>query len=131
MKHHIEGGFDVKRSAEPVHAAGEGLLGRHALDKTYHGDLSGTGIGEMLSAGTTTPGSAGYVAIEKVTGRLGGRTGSFYLMHYGVMTRGDGSLRIEVIPDSGANDLVGLTGTMQIKIAAGGVHSYVFDYELA
>ena len=130
MKHHIEGGFDVKRSAEPVHAAGEGLLGRHALDKTYHGDLSGTGIGEMLSAGTTTPGSAGYVAIEKVTGRLGGRTGSFYLMHFGVMTRGDGSLRIEVIPDSGANDLVGLTGNMDIKIAAGGVHSYVFDYEL-
>ncbi len=84
----------------------------------------------MLSAGTTTPGSAGYVAIEKVTGRLGGRAGSFYLMHYGVMTRGAGSLRIEVIPDSGVNDLVGLTGSMAITIAAGGVHSYIFDYAL-
>ncbi len=126
----IEGPFDVRRTAEPVHAKSDGLLGRHALDKTYHGALSGTGIGEMLSAGTATPGSAGYVAIEKVTGTIGGKSGSFYLQHNGILKRGEGTLAIHVIPDSGTDDLVGLTGAMQIKIAEGGKHSYIFDYEL-
>ena len=127
---HAEGPFDVVRTAESVHAAGEGLLGRHALDKIYHGALDAKGIGEMLSAGTATPGSAGYVAIEKVTGTLDGRTGSFYLQHSGTLTRGQGTLAIHVIPDSGTDELVGLTGTMQIVIADGGKHSYVFEYEL-
>ncbi len=124
-----EGPFDVVRTAEPVHAKGEGLLGRHALAKTYHGALEAAGIGEMLAAGTATPGSAGYVAIEKVTGTLDGRAGSFYLQHSGTLNRGEGSLTIHVIPDSGTDALTGLTGTMQIVIADG-KHSYVFDYEL-
>jgi len=124
-----EGLFDVRRTPEPVHAGAEGLLGRHALDKQYHGALDAIGIGEMLSAGTATPGSAGYVAIEKVTGTLDGRTGSFYLQHSGTLTRGQGSLTIHVIPDSASDDLTGLTGTMQIVIADG-KHSYVFDYEI-
>ena len=127
---HIEGPFDVRRAAHGVHDAAEGLLGRHALDKTYHGALDAGGVGEMLSAGTATPGSAGYVAIEKVTGRLGGHRGSFYLLHRGIMTRGQGTLAIEVIPDSGTEELTGLSGTMQINIAEGGKHSYVFDYDL-
>ena len=125
-----EGPFEVIRSAEAVHGAAEGLLGRHALAKTYHGPLSATAAGEMLSAGTATPGSAGYVAIEKVTGTLDGRAGSFYLQHSGTLTRGQGTLTIHVIPDSGTDALTGLTGTMQIVIADGGRHSYVFDYAL-
>ena len=125
-----EGPFDVVRTAEAVHAAADGLLGRHALAKTYHGALAAAGTGEMLSAGTATPGSAGYVAIEKVTGTLDGRKGSFYLQHSGTLTRGQGTLSIHVIPDSGTDDLLGLTGTMQIVIADGGKHSYVFEYEL-
>jgi hypothetical protein len=124
-----EGLFDVKRAPEPVHDKAEGLLGRHALDKQYHGALDASGVGEMLSAGTQTPGSAGYVAIEKVTGTLDGRTGSFYLQHSGILTRGQGSLTIQVIPDSGTAELTGLKGTMQIVIADG-KHSYVFDYAL-
>ena len=124
-----EGLFDVRRTPEAVHAAAEGSLGRHALDKTYHGALDATGIGEMLSAGTQTPGSAGYVAIEKVTGKLDGRAGSFYLQHSGTLTRGQGTLGIHVIPDSGTDALAGLSGTMQIVIADG-KHSYVFDYDL-
>jgi hypothetical protein len=125
-----EGPFDVMRSAEAVHGAAEGLLGRHGLAKTYHGALSAAGVGEMLSAGTATPGSAGYVAIEKVTGTLDGRSGSFHLQHSGTLTRGQGTLSIHVIPDSGTGELVGLTGAMQIVIADGGKHSYVFDYDL-
>lgn len=126
----ITGPFEVKRTAHDVHEAGLGLLARHALDKAYHGDLTATGVGEMLSAGTSTPGSAGYVAIEKVTGTLAGKSGSFYLQHSGTLTRGQGSLSIHVIPDSGTDALSGLTGTMQIVIAEGGKHSYVFDYAL-
>lgn len=125
-----EGPFDVTRTADTVHAAADGLLGRHALAKTYHGALQATATGEMLSAGTATPGSAGYVAIEKVTGTLDGRAGSFYLQHSGTLTRGVGTLAIHVIPDSGTDELAGLTGTMQIVIAEGGKHSYVFDYDL-
>ncbi len=124
-----EGTFDVKRAAEPVHAKAEGVLGRHALDKQYHGALEASGIGEMLSAGTATPGSAGYVAIEKVTGTLDGRTGSFYLQHSGTMARGQASLTIHVIPDSGTDALAGISGTMQIVIVDG-QHSYIFDYAL-
>ncbi len=127
---HAEGPFDVIRTAEAVHALAEGLLGRHALAKTYHGALDATGTGEMLSAGTTTPGSAGYVAIEKVTGTLDGRSGSFYLQHSGTLDRGKGTLSLHVIPDSGAGELTGLKGTMQIVIAEGGKHSYLFDYEI-
>lgn len=125
-----EGPFEVRRTAYPVHAEADGLLGRHALAKVFHGGLEGTSIGEMLSAGTATPGSAGYVAIEKVTGTLDGRSGSFYLEHTGILNRGEGSLHIQVIPDSGTDGLVGLTGTMQIVIAEGGAHSYVFDYKV-
>ncbi len=125
----VEGPFEVKRTAEAVHGAAEGLLGRHALDKTYHGELNAVGVGEMLSAGTAVPGSAGYVAIEKVIGTLGGRSGSFYLQHSGTMTRGDGALSIHVIPDSGTGELEGLHGTMQI-VMADGKHGYVFAYDL-
>ena len=125
-----EGPFEVARTAEPLHAQAEGLLGRHALAKTYHGALEATGIGEMLSAGTATPGSAGYVALEKVTGTLDGRKGSFYLQHSGTLDRGQPTLSVTVIPDSGTDELTGLKGALQIVIADGGKHSYVFDYEL-
>lgn len=127
---YAEGPFDVVRTAEPVHANGEGLLARHSLAKTYHGALDAIGVGEMLSAGTATPGSAGYVAVEKVTGTLDGRAGSFYLQHSGTLDRGQATLSLHVIPDSGTDALTGLKGTMQIFIAEGGQHTYRFDYQL-
>lgn len=125
-----KGPFTVKRAAEAVHDRMTGLLGRHTLDKVYSGDLAGVAHGEMLSAGGTVPGSAGYVAIERVDGELDGRKGTFYLQHTGVMNRGEGSLNIQVIPDSGTGDLAGLTGEMKIIIAPGGAHSYEFSYEI-
>ncbi|HEX3865299.1 MAG TPA: DUF3224 domain-containing protein, partial [Gemmatimonadaceae bacterium] len=105
------------------------LLGRRSIDKQFRGDLDATSAGEMLSAGTPVQGSAGYVAIEHVTGTLGGRSGSFTLQHNATMTRGEPRLRIDVIPDSGTDELAGLTGTMSIVIA-GGQHSYEFEYSL-
>lgn len=121
----LAGPFDVKMLPE---SGPDAPVGRFALDKKYHGDLAATSTGEMLTAMTTVQGSAGYVAIEKVSGQLAGRTGSFHLQHTGVMNRGVPSLTITVVPDSGTGELTGLTGTMGIKIAADGAHSYEFEY---
>jgi hypothetical protein len=125
-----KGPFTVKRSAEAVHERMTNLLGRHTLDKVYTGDLEATASGEMLSAGGTVPGSAGYVAIERVEGALHGKRGGFYLQHNGIMDRGSPSLTIRVIPDTGTGELEGLTGEMTIAIAPGGAHSYEFIYEI-
>lgn len=110
-------------------AADGSTLGRMALDKDYAGDLAGIGKGAMLSALTSVQGSAGYVAIERVSGTLHGRLGSFVLQHDGLMTRGARQLSIVVVPDSGSGELMGLAGRMDIQIADG-KHSYTFDYEL-
>jgi len=104
-------------------------LGRHSLDKSFTGDLEAASLGEMLSAGGSVPGSAGYVAIERVTGQLFGRRGSFVLMHTGLMNRGAPSLSVTVVPDSGTEALAGLSGSMRIAIEKG-QHSYEFDCEL-
>lgn len=108
---------------------GDARLGRLSLDKEFQGDLEGSGKGEMLTAGTAVKGSAGYVAIELVTGKLQGRSGSFILQHSGTMDRGNPSLIITVVPDSGTQELKGLSGKMVINIAEG-KHSYEFEYAL-
>jgi hypothetical protein len=127
---HAAGAFDVKVEAQGESDKGEGsTLGRYSLDKQYHGDLEGTAKGTMLTAGTEVKGSAGYVAMERVTGTLKGRSGSFVLQHSATMTRGEPQLSITVVPDSGSGQLAGITGKMNIIIAAG-KHSYEFDYSL-
>src|SRR4051812_19567000 len=130
MANTIRGEFEVKLAPLPTYdSAGGGLVGRLSIDKTFRGGLSATSVGEMLSAGTPVRGSAGYVAIERVTGALGGKAGSFVLMHTGGMNRGVPSLTVQVVPDSGTGELAGLTGTMAIEIT-GGKHFYVFEYDL-
>jgi hypothetical protein len=101
-----------------------------SLEKRYRGDLDAEGLGVMLSAGTDVAGSAGYVAIERVTGILGGRSGGFVFQHTGTMNRGDPSLSITVVPDSGTGELAGLSGRLGIDIREGGAHFYDFDYSL-
>jgi hypothetical protein len=101
MKAVARGPFSVKLTTESVHAGAEAVVGRRAIAKTYEGDLAATAIGEMLMAGAAVAGSAGYVAIERVEGTLGGRPGSFHLQHFGLLRRGEGALTVKVIPDSG------------------------------
>jgi hypothetical protein len=108
---------------------GDGGVGRMLIDKRFEGDLEGASKGQMLAAGTSVAGSAGYVAMEQVTGTLGGRSGSFILQHSGTMSRGAASLTVSVVPDSGTGGLEGLSGRMNIIIAEG-QHSYEFDYTL-
>ena len=124
------GTFDVKLAPLPLETAdGDSALGRMSADKTYHGDLHGTGKGQMLTAMTAVKGSAGYVAIELVRGSLGGRSGTFVLQHTGTMSHGAQELSITVVPDSGTGELEGLTGKMAI-IIVDGKHSYDFEYTL-
>jgi len=105
-------------------------MGRLSINKTFRGDLQATSVGEMLSAQTEVKGSAGYVAMERVTGTLQGRSGSFVLQHSGTMNRGAPQLTVSVVPDSGTGELVGIRGTLSIQIADG-KHSYSMDYEIA
>ncbi|HVF68407.1 MAG TPA: DUF3224 domain-containing protein [Pyrinomonadaceae bacterium] len=130
MTTRASGTFEVKMSPQaPDEAESGARIGRMLLDKSFSGDLEGTSRGQMLAAMTGVAGSAGYVAIEQVTGTLGGRSGGFVLQHSGTMTRGAPELKVSVVPDSGTGELEGLTGTMQIIIDEDG-HSYVFDYTL-
>jgi hypothetical protein len=124
------GKFDVTIAPLTTYnTSADAKLARMSIDKQFHGELEALSRGEMLSAGTDTKGSAGYVAIERVTGTLNGRNGGFTLQHNATMTRGSPSLNIIVVPDSGTGELVGLTGTMHI-IIDNGKHAYEFQYDL-
>ena len=130
MTHHARGTFDVTITPTPADDYADGAsLGRMTLDKRFHGDLDATSRGQMLTAMTAVKGSAGYVAIERVAGALGGRRGTFVFQHSGTMARGAQRLTLAVVPDSGTGELTGLAGEMTIQIA-NGVHSYVFEYTL-
>jgi hypothetical protein len=127
---HATGPFDVKLAPQGEDDKAEGsTLARYSLDKQYHGDLDATAKGTMLTAGTDVKGSAGYVAIERVTGKLNGLTGSFVLQHSGTLTRGAPVQSITVVPDSGTGQLTGLSGKLTVIIEVG-KHSYSFDYTL-
>jgi Protein of unknown function (DUF3224) len=130
MSLHATGPFDVKLDPQtPDEKTGGAAIGRMLLDKQLHGDLEATSKGTMLAAGTAVKGSAGYVALEIVTGTLKGRTGTFVLQHSATMNRGVPTLSITVVPDSGTGQLTGLVGKMNI-IIADGKHSYDFEYTL-
>ena len=129
MSKRATGTFDVKMTPKDMGA--DASVGGMTIDKEFHGDLAGTSKGEMLMASSSSvKNSAGYVAIEKVTGTIDGRSGTFYLQHNGTMNRGAGDLTITVIPDTGTDELTGLDGRLNIIIAPDGKHSYEFDYTL-
>ncbi|MFL5807267.1 MAG: DUF3224 domain-containing protein [Roseiflexaceae bacterium] len=130
MTNQARGTFEVTLAPQAPDNAGDANLSRLSIDKQFHGDLEATSKGTMLAAGTATEGSAGYVAIERVSGTLQGRSGTFVLQHNGIMARGARQLTITVVPDSGTDQLVGLAGTMTIDIVDG-KHLYDFAYTLA
>jgi len=130
MTNHALGILEVQLTPQPLaDAAADPGLGRLAIAKLFGDDLAGSSRGEMLSARTGVEGSAGYVAIERVTGTLHDRAGSFVLQHTGVLDRGVQQLTITVVPDSGAGELAGLAGTMSLQLADG-VHAYDLAYTL-
>ena len=124
------GTFEVQLAPQAKDDYADGAaLGRLTIDKQFRGDLAGASRGQMLTAITPVKGSAGYVAMELVTGTLAGRTGTFALQHSGTMNRGAASLVLTVVPDSGTGELTGLAGSMTIEIS-NGKHSYQLDYTI-
>lgn len=130
MSHVVTGTFTVAMTPQPADDFADGAtLGRMTLDKTFSGPLSASSKGQMLTGMGQVKGSAGYVAIERPVGTLDGKRGAFILQHSGTMTRGAGSLTLTVVPDSGTDELAGLTGRMEIDVVDG-VHQYTFTYSL-
>ena len=130
MATHATGTFEVKLDPQSPEDKAEGSsLGRMSIDKQFHGDLEGTARGQMLTAVTDVKSSAGYVAIERITGTLHGRSGSFVLQHSGIMTSNSQQQTVTVVPDSGTGQLIGLAGKMTGTIADG-KHSYDLEYTL-
>lgn len=131
MTGQARGTFEVKVLPLPEDTKVPGVaVGRFSIDKQFKGDIEGTSKGEMMTAGTAVKGSAGYVAVEVITGALLGRKGSFTLLHQATMKQdGDFKMSLVVIPDSGTGELAGLQGSMTIVIEPG-KHSYVLDYTL-
>ena len=125
------GSLDVAMESEPPFLEQDGVsLNRNVVRKEFSGDVVGVSEAQMIAAFTGTPGSAGYVAIERFEGTVDGKSGSFVLQHSGVMNRGDAQLTVVIVPDSGAGELAGISGTLEIDNNEG-QHSYVLDYEYA
>lgn len=130
MTQQVKGAFDIKRTPEPGCDMGDGVVAGHfRIDKRFQGALDATSVVHMLAVGTDVPGSAGYVAIERVSGALQGKKGTFFLQHNGIMARGAPTLSLTVVPDSGTGELKGLSGRMAIDIVEG-QHFYTFDFTL-
>ena len=131
MTNRASGAFEVQLSPQtPDETSESSAIGRMLINKQFRGDLEAISKGQMLAARTAVEGSAGYVAIEQVSGALHGRSGTFVLQHSGIMERGAPQLVITVVPDSGTGQLTGLSGRMMIDIA-NGEHSYEFEYTIA
>jgi len=130
MTQHASGTFEVKTTPlDPAFKTEDNSFGRMSIDKQFHGDLEAASKGEMLTAGSPVKGSGAYVAIERVSGTLHGRSGTFILQHSGTMAHGAFQLDVKVVSDSGTGELQGLTGSMNI-IIQNGKHSYDFAYTL-
>jgi hypothetical protein len=125
LKRVASGTFEVKLA--PLDMEGE-TLGRMSINKTFQGDLDASSIGQMLTAGSGQT-SGVYVAVERVQGKLDGRSGAFALHHRGVMERGKPSMSVLVVPDSGTGELTGIDGSLTIRIE-GGKHFYELEYTL-
>jgi len=132
MSQRATGSFDVKVVPQKpdTQIARAANVSRLTIDKRFHGDLEGISKGEMLAVQSDVKGSAGYVALERVTGKLKGKSGGFVLQHSATMNRGEPDLAINVIPDSGSGELAGIAGKMTIKVDADGAHTYEFDFKL-
>jgi hypothetical protein len=130
MTNHARGQFDVKITPTQEKTP-DPALGRLLVEKKYHGDIDASSVGEMITSGNGTK-SGGYVLIERVTGTLNGKRGSFSLQHSGIMDNGEPTLTILVVPGSGTDQLTGLSGkfTLNLDDIRAGKHVYDLTYTL-
>ncbi|MGH3147496.1 MAG: DUF3224 domain-containing protein [Rubrobacter sp.] len=130
MSPHAAGTFEIESWEEQPYEEQDGTrLARTRLTKTFSGDVEGRSAAELLMAYGSEEGSAAYVGLERVTGSVHGRSGSFVLRHSAVMERGEGKSSLDVVPDSGTGELRGLRGEARISVEPGGGHSFTLDYD--
>jgi hypothetical protein len=130
MTSQAKGTFEIQATREPPYDSADGVvIGRTKFDKQWSGDVEATSVVEMISAGTEVKGSAAYVAMERIRGKVHGKSGSFVVHHTGILDRGAPSLSIRIVPDSGTGELRGISGTIQIDIVEK-KHFYTLDYAL-
>lgn len=126
----VSGTFDITPNPEPPYDSDDNvILGRMSFLKQFQGSLNAKSTVNMTYARTPVESSAGYVAVEKISGSLNDRSGSFVVIHTGVTYGGDLRLTVEIVPDSGTGELVGITGSMTIDNSEGD-HKYSLDYQL-
>ena len=127
---HARGEFEVQLTPRELDGPSEDPgLSRLAIVKQLRGDLVGTGHGQMLASGGPPQMSGAYVAIERISGTLSGKEGSFVLIHRGTMDASGNELEVTVAPESGTEGLTGIRGKFKI-IIEGGKHLYEFEYEM-
>jgi len=131
-EHRATGSYQIAMRPPPLphDTVDDVILSRMTIDKQFHGDLEATSVVEMMTAMTGVKGSASYVALERVTGILDGRRGTFVLQHNSMMTRGEAQMNVIITSDSGTGELKGISGQMTIEIVDG-KHVYTLDYSLA
>jgi hypothetical protein len=124
---HAKGSFDV--NITPQESAPDAPVARMRLYKEFHGDLEAVAHGEMTAAHEPLTGAGVYVAIDRVTGTLHGKSGSFLIAHRGIRNVDGQELSIVIVPGSGTGQLTGITGSVGIEILEK-KHFYTMDYEL-
>ncbi len=128
MRATARGTFEIELRPGPSEL--DGAVNRLDFSKIFHGDLDGSGVGIMLFMGDPGTGTAGYVAIERVSGRLHDREGGFALQQFGTMRDGAQVLHYGVVPGSGEDGLAGMSGTLHLTVDTDGTHRFELEYEL-
>ena len=122
------GTFDVKMLPPAGDAPKDGFS-RLSLDKSFQGPLEGTSRVEMMATGDGSSPSGGYVALERFTGKLDGKSGGFVMQHSGTMSPGSMQIVVVVSPGSGSGELKAISGTLEIR-KEGKQHFYTLHYSL-
>ena len=108
---------------------GEPKLTRASVTKTFSGDVEGDGQVEYLMM-YRSDGSASFVGLERVVGRIGSRAGSFVLERTGVFEGGQAKETYTVVAGSGTGELAGLRGGGKSEVGHGLEHPFTLEYEL-
>ena len=123
--------FAIKTWDEKPYSEGpdQPKLTRASVTKTFTGDLSGEGHVEYLMM-YASDGSATFVGLERITGELAGKAGSFVLQRTGVFENGVAKETYSVVSGSGTGALRGLRGQGTSAVGHGMEHPFAMSYEL-
>jgi hypothetical protein len=129
MPHHAESAYEIKKWDENIYDAGEEGKGltQCSIRQVYHGDIEGESLNTMLMA-PAEGGSSTYVGLERITGTLGGKTGSFIIQYQGAYAGGNPGFSGVIVAESGTGELHGLKGTASMA-AKDGKPTVTLEYD--